>query len=73
MRHIRNDERSKLRTATYNGVALCVGFGSMNQIILVLWFTDASSSSGPFMLRFLGRNGGGAAHDTNYVLCDRKQ
>ena len=58
--YCRNNECSKLRTETYDGVALRVGFGSMNRMILVLRFTDASSSSGPFMLRFLGRNGGGA-------------
>ena len=44
-------------------MALRVGFGSMNRIILALRFQDASSSSvesKPFALRFFGRNGGGA-------------
>ena len=59
---IRNSEWSILKNKTYDGVALRVGFGSMNRMILVLRFTDASSSSvepTPFALRFLGRNGGG--------------
>jgi len=47
---------------TYDGVALRVGFGSMNRMIFVLRFTEASSPSmdpRPLALRFLGRNGGG--------------
>ena len=46
----------------YEGVALRVGFGSINRIILALRLQAASSSSVDsrlFALRFFGRNGGG--------------
>ena len=54
VRLIRNSEWNKLKNKTYDEVALRMGFGSMDRMILVLQFSDASSSSvdpRPFTLR----------------------
>ena len=62
LEYIRNGRCAEERSKTYDGVALRVGFGSINRMILALRFQAASSSSLDsklFALRFFGRNGGG--------------
>ena len=62
MEYIRNGGLPGHKIKTYDGVALRVGFGSINRMILALRVHDASSSSVDsrlFALRFFGRNGGG--------------